>query len=132
MFNFFKKPALGLDIADSSIEIISLGGSFEKPRLLAMGRTSLTAGIIEDGKIINKENLKKEISNLISNPKFGKIKNKEFVFSIPESKVFLHSFQLPKSLKKEEKLDKIKMELMENFPYLIEELYYDFVISPEN
>ena len=51
MFNFFQKKAFGLDISDYSIEIISLGGSIERPKLLAMGRTILEPGIVENGKI---------------------------------------------------------------------------------
>ncbi len=130
MFNFFQKP-FGLDIADYSIEVISLGGSVEKSKLLAMGRGILEPGIIEDGKILNKENLKKELLNLISNPKFGKIKNRNCIFCLPESKVFLHFFEIPKGLKKEEKLQRIKTEANETFPHPLEELYYDFIIYPD-
>jgi len=57
MFILFRKPALGIDISDYSIEVISLEGSMENPRLLAMGRTVLEPGIFEDGKILNKEKL---------------------------------------------------------------------------
>ena len=129
MFNFFQKP-FGLDISDYSIEIVSLGGSLAKPKLLAMARVVLEPGIVEDGKILNKEKLKKTLFDLISNPKFGKIKTKNCIFSLPESKVFLHILKIPQDLKKEEKIQRIKSEVSQTFPYPLEELYYDFIIYP--
>jgi len=129
MFNFFQKP-FGLDIADTSIKLISLAGSFEKPKLLSLGKAALEPDIVEDGKILNKEKLKRSLSNLILNPEFGKIKKRECIFSLPESKVFLHFFKIPENLKKEERFQKIKFEAGQTFPYPLEELYYDFMIYP--
>jgi len=128
---FFQKP-FGLDIADTSIEIISLKGTLEKPKLLAMGRATLEPGIIENGKILKKEKLIKILSNLISSPQFGKIKKRGCIFSLPESKAFVHFFEISKGQKKEEKIQKIKSEVSQTFPYPLEELYYDFMIYPEN
>lgn len=130
MFNFFQPP-FALDFSDNSIEIIALKGSLDKPRLLAMSRTTLDPDIIEDGKIINKEKLKKILLTLITNPQFGKIKTKNFIFSLPESKIFLYVFKLPQNLKREEKIQKIKSEISQTFPFLLEDLYYDFVIHPD-
>jgi len=127
MFNFFQKP-FGLDISDCSIKVISLLGSPEKPKLLAMGKIILEPGIIENGKIFNKEKLKEVLSNLISNPKVGKIKTSNFIFSLPESKFFVHFFKIGEDLKEKEKLQKIKSEASRIFPYPLEDLYYDFII----
>lgn len=140
MFDFFQKP-FGLDIADTSIEIISLGGSLSKPKLLGMSRADLKSGIFENGKILNKQELIKIILDLISKPKFGKIQKKECVFSLPDSKVFSHFFELSENIKKQELIEKIKIVINENFPYNLEDLYWDFkkqeksilvVASPKN
>lgn len=126
---FFKTPAFGLDISDYSIEIISLKGSFYNPRLFAMGRSILEPGGVEDGKIINKEILKRVLSDLIKSPKFGKLKTNKFIFSLPESKCFIHIFELPKALKKKKELEFIKSEVNQNVPLSIEDLYFDFKIN---
>jgi len=134
MFILFRKPALGIDISDYSIEVISLEGSMENPRLLAMGRTVLEPGIFEDGKILNKEKLTESLKKLVANPKFGKIKHPlcgypKFIFALPESKSYIHIFELPENLKKSEVLELVKSQASQTFPYPLADLYFDFQIS---
>ncbi len=125
---FFKKSAFGLDISDYSIEVISLSGSLENPRLLAMGRIILEPGIIKDGEILNEEKLTSSLKNLIKNPKFGKIKTRKFIFSIPESRTFIYILEFPKDLKKKEELEFVKSQVKQTFPYSLKDLYLDFKI----
>jgi len=126
---FFKTPPFGLDISDYSIEIISLEGSVQNPKLLAMARVKLTPGIFEDGEILGKEDLKKYLRGLIENPKFGRIQTNKLIFALPESKTYIHIFELPQDLKKEEILEFIKSQVGQTFPYPLEELYFDYQIS---
>lgn len=132
MFNFFKKPAFGLDISDYSVEIISLGGRISNPELLAMGRVILKPGVVKNGEILNKEELKKSLKNLIENPKFGKIKTRQFIFTLAESRVFLDIFETPKNLRKAERLEFIRSKVSQTFPYSLEELNYDFLIRDKD
>ena len=125
MLNFFQK-FIGLDISDYSIEVVSLEGSKENPEILALGRKILNPGIVENGKILNKENFKMVLEDLISNPQFGKIKTKKIIFSLPESKSFFHIFEPPKGLKKSEISDFIKSRVSEIFPFSLEEIYFDY------
>ena len=128
MFNLSQKP-FGLDISDYSIEIISLGGSVEKPSLLAMTGTVLEPGIVEDSQILNKGKLKDALENLMKNPDFGRIKTKKIIFSIPESKTFFHIFELPQELSGQKKQDFINSQAEKTFPYSLKELYLDFRVS---
>jgi len=132
MFNLFKKIAFGLNISDYSVEVIFLSGSIENPYLLVMGRTILKPGIVENGKILNKKELKKSLQDLIKNPKFAKIKTRKLIFALPESRIFLDIFEISKSLKKEEKLEFIRSRVSQTFPYPLKELYYDFLIKNRN
>ncbi len=129
MFNFFKKPTFGLDISDYSIEIISLEGTVEKPRLSALGREILEPGIVEDGKILEKEKLEVILRALLEKLKFGKIKTKKLIFALPESKTFLHFFELPEVLEKERIEKEIKLQAMHTFPFPLKELYFDFKVG---
>jgi type IV pilus assembly protein PilM len=125
---FFKSPPFGLNFSDTSIEIISLGGSIEKPRLLAMNREPIESGIIEDGKIIDRERLGNVIKSLIDNPKFGKIGTRNLVFSFPESKIFLHFFKFSDNLETERIEKEIEFQAIHNFPFPLKDLYSDFKI----
>lgn len=127
--NFFQKESLGLDISDHSIEIVLLRGSIQDPKLLAMSRQILEPGIVENGKVVNKEGLKKALKSLISNPKFGKVKTKKFIFSLPESRSFIHVFEIPQGLKKEKEKEEINSRLFQTFLYPPEDLYFDFQIQ---
>lgn len=129
MFIFFKKSIFGLDISDYSIEIISLGGSVEKTELLAMGREFLEPGIIENGKILQKEKLRAVLQPLIEKPNFGEIKTKKFIFSLPESKSFIHVFKTPAVLKKKTIEEEIELQAIQNFPFSLKDLYFDFKIK---
>ena len=129
MFTFFKKSIFGLDISDYSIEIVSLGGLIKEPKLLAMSRETLGSGIIKNGKVLQKEKLAHSLKNLIENPQFGKIKTKKFIFSLPESKSFVHTFKIPEVLRKETIEKKIELQVIQNFPFSLKDLYFDFKIN---
>ncbi len=128
MFNFFQKP-FGLDISDHSIEIISLSGSSENPGLSALERVILKPGIIKNGDIIQKEKLEECLKSSINSPRFGEIKTRDFIFSLPEFKTFIHSFNILRELDGKEKIKEIETEAIKTFPFSLEELYYDFTIN---
>jgi len=123
-----SKP-LGLDFSDYSIELVSLSGSKENPKILALGRRILNPGIVEEGKILNKESFKMALEGLISHPQFGKIKTKRFIFSLPESKTFLNVFEIPEGLKEGEIANFVKSRVSEIFPFSLKEIYFDYQIK---
>lgn len=125
---FFERKAFGLNISDYSIEVISLGGSIKEPKLLALGRAILEPGIVGDGKILQKERLEAVLQKLTGKPKFGKIKTKKCIFALPESKIFIHFFQLPNVSEKEKIEKEIEFQAIHHFPFPLKELYFDFQI----
>lgn len=131
MFDFFQKP-FGIDISDHSIEIISLTGSPERAKLLALNRVILKPGVVRDGEIIQKARLEEYLKDSIRKPRFGEIKTKNLILSLPESKTFIHSFYISEDLDNKEKIRDIEQEAEKTFPFPLEELYYDFVINRKN
>jgi type IV pilus assembly protein PilM len=129
MFNFYKKQFLAFNISDYSIELISLEDSSGLPKFSAAGRVILEEGTILNGKILDKEKLKKSVQELIRNPFFGKITTKKIIFSIPESKMLFSCFDFPSDLKKEEEADFIEREAEQIFPYPKEDICLDFKIN---
>jgi len=128
MFNFFQKP-FGLDISDHSIEIVSLSGTLAKPELSALERVILRSGIVQNGDIIQKEKLEEYLRNSIDSPRFGEIKTKNFIFSLPESKTFIHYFNISPELNEKEKIKAIETEAVKTFPFPLNDLYCDFTIN---
>lgn len=121
----FKSPAFGLDISDYSVELISLTGFIEKPRLSAMGRVILDPGVVENGKILDKKRLAESLRRLTEKPKFGRLKTKNLIFALPESKSFIHIADLPNNLKQKEEKKYIQFQISQTFPFSLEELYLD-------
>ena len=109
MFNFLQRP-FGLDISTQSIKVISLVGSEINPRLVAMGQAVLTQDTIEKGRVKDKQLLSKQITDLVADPDFGKIRNRYCIFSLPDYNIFTHFFQLPDNIKQEKKIEFIKKE----------------------
>lgn len=129
MFWNFQKPAFGIDISDHSIEIVSLKGPVLNPKLLAMGRKILNPGIVVSGSIMDKEQLKKDLKDLIGNFQFGRLDSKRVISAIPDSKSYIHIFELPSDLSKKEILQYVESKAKENIPYSLEEIYFDFFIQ---
>lgn len=129
MFNLFKKTALGLNISDHSIEMISFSGSLKDPCLLAMGRVVLEPGIVENGKIVNKRSLKAALRDLLARPEIGRVKTAKIIFALPEAKTFVDISKIPQDLKEKEIAEIVNSRVAQTFPYPSEELYYDFLIK---
>jgi len=126
---FFEKPPFGLNFSDHSIEIVSLGESIEKPKLLAMSRVILEPGIVENGRILQEEELELILKNLIGKPQFGKINTNKFIFTLPESKTFIYFFELAENLDREKVEKEIESQVIHNFPFPLKDLYFDFTIK---
>ncbi len=131
MFNLSNKNPFGLDISDSSIEVLHFGRKFGKIKLAAYGRIQLEPGIVKNGTIYQKEKLAKNITKLLENTFPRPIEAKQAIISLPESKVFTHIFQLPKSLSTEQIKDTLKYEAREVIPFNFDDVYWDFQIVSE-
>lgn len=121
MFFFSQKP-FGLDISDRSLEMVLFGGSFSRPKVLAMSRIVLKDGVVRDGQVVDKKGLAESLLQLVSKPQFGSIKTKDLIFSLPDSKMFLFFVDQPKRKDTEKNrqinfLKTAKEKAKENFPY---------------
>ena len=131
MFNFFQKP-FGFNISEQSVKIVLLAGSDINPRLVSMGYELFEKEIISGGKILDKTAFSQKVSNITSKPQFGRIKNRQCIFSLPETNVFSHYLKLPDRLKKEERAKHIKKEIEEVFPFALKDIYFDHILYPDN
>lgn len=132
IFNIKLDKAFGIDISDGSIEILELKlfGGF---RVATYGRVTLEEGIVRNGEIIKAEILKRKIAEALSQARPQKISTNRVVVSLPESKVFIHHFELSSIDERELKhslIHLVEEEVKKLIPYDIDSIYYDWRLLP--
>ena len=130
--DFYKTKAFGLDISDFSIEALELKKRFRKVYLRTYGRIKLEKGIVVDGKILNKEKLKEKIKEVLDNAVPRKLRAKQVILSLPESKTFLHTFEIPSYLKDDALAAAVEDQAKKTIPLDFSKIYSDFKIISKN
>lgn len=126
MFGLFQKTAFGLDISDTSIEVIQFQGSGKSMKLLAVGRMILAPGLIEDGKILDEQKMAGAIRDLLAKTQPQKVSTNLVVASLPESKIFTHLFKLPASIPEQQLSEALRYEAEGVIPVPASELVFDY------
>ncbi len=121
--------AFGLDIGDRSAEIIELK-KFFKFSVATYGRTELPPGVVENGIIMDQSVLAEGIKNLLKEAKPKKVSTNKVTISLPESQLFLKSFEVDSKLKSGDLIkaitDKMALSLLVN----LNKTYWDFIEKP--
>ena len=121
------KKSLALDISDYSIEAVLVSGDDKKIKVKSFSRILLEKGIVSRGEVQDNTKLKTAIKKILDEAK-PKIKLKEVIVGLPDSRVFTHIFQVPLSLRGEEIRGAINNELESVFPLTSSEIYWDYKI----
>jgi type IV pilus assembly protein PilM len=123
-----RKPrAFGLEIEDSSIKAVYLEKRGEKFRMISCGRATLPRGIVQAEQVVDSQKLASEISALLKSTQPKSIKNKNVIFSIPETKAFIRTIQIPK-MTVEEAREAVKWETEANIPISVDRVYLDWQV----
>jgi|GEM_PF-1130816 len=120
-----SKHAFGLDISDSSIEAVEIKKKFGKLNISAYGRIELEPGVVANGKINNKDIL---IEHLGKIEKSGQFSTKNCVISVPESKTFIHIFNLPSVISFQNIGESVQYAAEEQIPLSFDKAYHDYQI----
>ena len=128
MFGLFQKSAFGLDISDTSLEMVEFRKKGGKVVLSAVGRMILSKGVIEDGKILDEQKLAAAIRDLCAKTQPQKISTKLVIASLPESKIFTHHFKLPVTIQANDLAGALKFEAEGVVPASQDELLFDYKI----
>lgn len=122
-----QNHAFGLEIGNSSVKVFQLKKIEKKYKIIGFRREKLPAGAVENEEIKNKDAVAAAILSALKNSKPQKIKTRNVVVSLPESKTFTKTFDVPKLPK--EKLDLlIKSEIEKYIPLSPNELYIDWQV----
>ncbi|MDO8260499.1 MAG: pilus assembly protein PilM, partial [Candidatus Magasanikbacteria bacterium] len=119
-----SKFPIGLDISDLSLKLIQLKQKHGKIKIQALGRQVLPKGVIENGEIINEEELLKAINKIITKPKYGTVSSDEVIACLPETKTFIKTIRIDDNPNKIS--DIVEHEIEKHIPFSIDEMYYDW------
>ncbi|MDP1884740.1 MAG: type IV pilus assembly protein PilM [Candidatus Moranbacteria bacterium] len=121
----FEPRIFGLDLSDLSVKAFQLEKNGKKDVVRGYGSLDIPLGNIEDGRIINKEQVVSAIKTLLKSPSAKKINSNKVICSLPESKAFVRIITIPK-MSEEEAHEAVKWEMEANMPMLLDEVYFDW------
>ncbi|KKR47106.1 MAG: Type IV pilus assembly protein PilM [Parcubacteria group bacterium GW2011_GWA2_40_8] len=133
MFNFIypKLNAFGLDISDRSLKVARIEENTKKDQLslASYGLFNLDPGLMEGGRVIDKEKLAVAIQSAVQKVK---IRTKATIVALPEEQCFVRLVQLPPMPEKEIS-EAVASETEGNIPLPIDDVYYDWriITKPE-
>lgn len=119
----FDRTSIGLDICDTSLEVVELKKSGKEFKVLAFNRRELPDGIVEGGRIKDAKALAAAIKDLLASAQPQAIKNTDLEVFLSENQVYTLSASLPSDGKsvKDDDLDEI---VEQRIPHDIEDLVY--------
>jgi len=126
----FEDKFLAVDISDLMVRVLELEKSGNADKIRSFGSAGIPAGMIEDGRILEKEKVSEIIKKVIKNAGPKKINTKKVVCSLPESKAFLRIINIPK-VNEEEAHEAVKWELEANIPLTSDQVYFDWQFLEE-
>lgn len=123
--SFLKDKFFGLDISDTSVKVLQLEKRGKYNWIRSCGFSRVAEGSIDDGMILNKDNVIWSIKNAINSAGPKKINTKKVICSLPESKVFSRIIEIPE-IDSKNASEAIKWEIEANIPLAVEQVYYDW------
>lgn len=125
---YLSRPVVGLDMSEQSVKFIKLKPTGKRLSLDSYGGIKIPTGLINNGRIVDKEGLKNVLTEF-------RIKNKlkEIAVSLPEEQAFVVNMSLP-SMKRSELRESIELGLDQHVPLPVPDIVFDYEILkyPEN
>lgn len=119
-------PAVGLDISEETVRVAAIKRKKGAFFLNSLGVESLDNSV-KGGKITDKKEVVKKIKKVINTADGSSIKTSHIVLSIPERDTFTKTVEI-NSTKEGEVENLIHYNIETNFPFSIEEVYFDYKI----
>ncbi len=114
--NLFFKKSVGLDITDSSIAVVQIKKQAGRLRVLKLAKATLPVGLVEKGRIKDREKLLQAINKVMAKAKPSAIETKEISFAFSEHQIYPTIFRLKKTTDKALKQKLIQKQAENNIP----------------
>ncbi|MFH0951075.1 MAG: pilus assembly protein PilM [bacterium] len=123
-----SKKAIGLNISDTTIELVALIKRGTQPKIVSLARTALIPGIVEEGRIKDAKKLAVLINQLAVKAQPQPISLHKINFTLPESRVYCHVFNI-EAYDKDDKIDDLVwQETIKNIPLPEDEIIFSYKI----
>ena len=122
---------LGLDIGTGRIKYVQLKQSKNLTKLVGYGNLEMPENIIVEGIISEPEKLAEMINKQLADAPWGKITAQRVVASLPESKLFTRTIEIP-SVNDKDIDEAINYEIEQSIPIPATDLYTDWQIVGES
>lgn len=126
----FNKNSVGIDISDSSLEVVELKKSGQSVKVVNYNRSEIPSGVVVHGRIVKAKELEDLLENCLKTAKPQPIISRKIYTYLPEINVFIFNKIIPLSQKSSLK-DLIEEMLAGQVPYSLEELVYTYKIRSE-
>lgn len=122
-----SKSAIGLDIADHSIEVVELSNTGKQTVVLCMNRVNIAPGIVEHGRIKDETALTEILTRLFAEANPKPITGTQLIFGLSESQVYTHAFRLPELSEKAIK-EALPRAMQRVIPLPMDDIIYSYKI----
>lgn len=126
---FFSKSAVGIDIADNSIEFVLVSKDGNDLKVVNAGRKRLETGLFQKGVIADKDKLSAAIKDALASAKPEAINSDEVVMSLPTALVYTHHFSIEDPSDQDLK-EKVRSEALTHIPIEESDLCYSYQTLP--
>lgn len=130
MHFYTDKPIFGLDIGRSSLKVMQLEHSGQKPEITGYGTVDFDLGALDEGVIVKPDVISAAMHDLFGNRLVGEITTRRVAMTLPGYRTFTRSIQLPK-LGQDELKEAVQLEVEQYVPIPLAELYLDYVITSQ-
>lgn len=127
----FEPKIIGLDLSDLSVKVFQIEKNGKKDVVRGLGSVDIPAGIIDDGRIVEKDKVVASIKSVFGSNSAKKINSKKVICSLPESKAFVRIINIPK-MSEHEAEEAVKWEMEASMPMSLEEVYFDWQFLEDN
>lgn len=127
-YTYEDKPLFGLDVGHGIVRVLQLqqpAKPKQKPKVIGYGETTFDSSAMENGVIVKPEEIAKAIQKLFRHSLVGDITTNRVAVSLPISRAFTRSLELP-HLSDKELAQAISTEVEQYIPASIESLYVDY------
>lgn len=124
IFNTNFDRAFGLDISDTSIELIELNKLIGF-KVQTYGRLEMPINIIKEGKILDEKILSEQIKLLLKQVTPARVSTNKVILSLPDTQVITRTFVLPAPAPRDMRTA-VSTELGHFSPMPLPTLYWDF------
>ncbi len=126
-----NKRAVGLDIADRTIEVVELSATGKSLTLKSAGRVTMKSGIVVRGRIVDKDKLAVAVKKAFACASPDPIEIDKIAFGLPESQVYTRVFFATLQSANQVE-DSVIKEIKKSIPIDVDNLVYSTRILSKN